>query len=146
MNSPEPSHPTWRPVRWLFEAPSEPLTALRIIGWWELRRIPYNLVIGAFGIVSLVVFFASISTSGHLQPGEDAIEPLMLMATPFLVNVCYTAGWLVDASARFVLPSLSPRFTVFLFRLGLGFSFIVISLPTVIWGIHRLLQLIHVLR
>jgi hypothetical protein len=134
-----------RPIQWLFESPSEPVTALRVIGWWELRRIPYNFAIGAFGIVSLLIFFVSISASGHLQPGDDAIEPLALFAAPFVANVCYTAGWLLDIPLRYIRPSLSPGFTPLLFCLGLGFSFVVISLPAIFWSGYRLLQILRFL-
>jgi len=134
------------PIRWLFVAPHEPLTALRIVGWWELRRIPFNLVIGLFGVFAFAIFATSIYSAGVLQPGEDAVEPFALLLAPIAANICYTAGWLVDAPLRFIRPSLSPRFTPLLFRLGLGFSLFVISLPAVIWGGYRLLQLLHVLR
>lgn len=130
-------------IRWLFAAPLEPVTALRVVGWWELRRIPFNLVIGVFGIFAFAVFATSIYSAGVLQPGEDAVEPFALLLAPIAANLCYTAGWLVDASMRFIWPSLGPRFTPLLFRFGLGFSLFVISLPAVIWGGYRLLQLLH---
>ncbi len=135
-----------RLLRWLFAAPPEPVTALRVVGWWELRRIPFNFVIGGFGIFAFVIFSISIYSAGVLQPGEDAVEPFALLLAPIVANLCYTAGWLVDAPLRWIRPSLSPRFTPLLFRLGLGFSLFVISLPAVIWGGYRLLQLVHVLR
>ena len=134
------------PTRWLFATPAEPVTALRVVGWWELRRIPFNLVIGVFGLVAFAVFATSIYSAGVLQPGEDAIEPFALLLAPIAANLCYTLGWLVDAPLRLIRPSLSPRFTPLLFRLGLGFSLFVISLPAVLWGGYRLLQLLHVAR
>jgi len=136
----------FRPIRWLFATPSEPVTALRVIGWWELRRIPYNIIVGAFGILCLIIFFVSIEATGHLQPGEDAVEPMALCLAPFAVNFCYTAGWLLDAPLRLLRPSLSARLTPLLFALGVGFSLCVVSLPAVFWGGYRLLQLLHVLR
>ena len=134
------------PIRWLFADPPEPVTALRVIGWWELRRIPYNVIVGGFGAVCLVVFFVSIQAGGHLQPGEDAVEPMALCFAPFAVNFCYTAGWLVDAPLRVLLRSLSPRFTPILFAVGLALSLCVVSLPAVYWGGYRLLQLLQIIR
>ena len=136
---------TLHPIRWLFAAPCESVTALRIVGWWELRRIPFNLVVGIFGIFAFTVFFMSICSAGVLEPGEDAVEPMALFLVPIAANLCYTAGWLVDVPLRFIRPSLSPRFTPLLFCLGLGFSLFVISLPAIIWGTYRLLQLLHFL-
>jgi hypothetical protein len=119
---------------------------LSVVSWWEARRIPYNVIVGALGLVSLVVFFVSISTSGRLQPGEDAVEPIALLFAPIAANVCYTAGWLVEVPLRFVRPSLCPGFTAHLFRLGIAFSLFVISLPAVIWGGYRLLQIVPLVR
>jgi hypothetical protein len=134
------------PIRWIFAAPPEPITALRVIGWWELRRIPYNIIVGGFGVICLIVFFTCIQASGTLQPGEDAEEPLALIFAPFAVNFCYTAGWLVDAPLRLLRRSLTPRFTPLLFAIGLGFSLFVVSLPAVYWAGYRVLQLLHVIR
>jgi hypothetical protein len=131
---------------WLFAPPREPVTALRLIGWWELRRIPFNIIIGVFGIICLAIFFVSIDTSGTLQPGEDAVEPPALFIAPFAANICYTAGWLVDAPLRVVRPAIRPQFSPWLFRFGLGFSLFIISIPAVFWGGYRVLQLMHVLR
>jgi hypothetical protein len=119
------------------------------VAWWERRRLTYNLVIGAFAVVCFVVYCISLSSTGVLEPGEDVVEPLALMAIPFvvlLINICYTAGWLLDAPLRFFVPSLSSRFTSWLFILGFAFSLLVVSFPAVFWGGYRLLQLLHILR
>lgn len=134
------------PIRWLFSAPLEPVTALRVVGWWELRRIPFNLIVGIVGVCAFAVFATSIYSAGVLQPGEDAVEPMALLLAPIAANICYTAGWLVDAPLRFVRPSLSPRFTPLLFRIGLGISLFITTLPAIIWGGYRLLHLLHVTR
>jgi hypothetical protein len=133
------------PFRWLFGAPSPPIP-LRIIAWWELRRIPYNIIVGGYGVICLIISFVCITTSGTLQPGEDAEEPLALLFAPFAINFCYTAGWIVDAPLRFFFPGLSPRFTPLLFSLGLAFSLLIATLPAAYWGGYRLLQLLHVIR
>lgn len=118
----------------------------RVVLWWEVRRIPYKILVGLYGTFCLVIFFLSITTSGHLQPGEDAVEPMALFAAPIGVNVCYTLGWLVEVPARVLSPSLSPRFSPFLLKLGIGLSAFLISMPAVLWGGYRLLQMAHVLR
>jgi hypothetical protein len=128
---------------WIFQPPGKPVTPGEVILWWEARRIPYNLIVFGYGIVAFIVFLVSLSTSGHLKPGEDAFEPLALLVAPFAVNFCYTLGWLVDAPLRLLFPSLTPRFTPLLFWMGLGFSLLLISIPAVGWGGYRLLQLLH---
>ena len=136
--------PFRRLFRWLFAPPQPPVTTWRIVAWWELRRIPYNLILAAFGWLALTIFFVSIYGSGHLQPGEDAVEPFALLLAPIAANICYTAGWLLDAPLRLVRPALSPMLTPRLFGAGLAFSLLVISIPAVLWGGYRLLQLVHV--
>ena len=133
-------------IKWLFASPREPVTPLRVVGWWELHRIPYNLIVAVFGVFSFAIFATSIYSSGHLQPGEDAVEPFALLLAPIAINIAYTAGWLVDAPLRLLRPTLSPGFTPLLFIVGLAFSLVVISIPAVLWGGYRLLQLLHVAR
>ena len=128
-------------------APQPPsVSRWRVILWWEARRIPYNILVGLYGAFCLVIFFWSITASGHLKPGEDAVEPMALLAAPFGVNLCYTLGWLVEVPARTLSPSLSPRFSPLLLKLGIGLSIFLISIPAVFWGGYRLLQLAHVLQ
>jgi len=104
--------------------------------------LPFNVVIGAYGIVCLIVFFWAIGTSGHLQPGEDAVEPIALLAAPFGINALYTFGWLVEVPARLLVPDLTPRFGPLLLRLGMGLGLALISLPAVFWAGFRFLQMI----
>ena len=72
---------------WFLGVSEQPQTWLAIIGWWELRRIPYNLIVGGVGFISLLLFFLFINLAHELQPGEDAIEPLALLAAPVLLNI-----------------------------------------------------------
>jgi hypothetical protein len=97
-------------TNWLFSRSDADTRWWRVIAWWELRRIPFNIIIGAYGIACLAVFFWAITTSGHLSPGEDAVEPMALMAAPFVINILYTLGWVVEIQLRVAYPSLSPQF------------------------------------
>jgi hypothetical protein len=130
---------------WLFAPQRIPVPWWRVILWWELRRIPFNLLIGFYGIVCLVLFYWAITTSGQLQPGEDAEEPLALILAPFAANACYTLGWLLELPMRFFIPELSPMFSPVLLKLGIGISFFIISVPAVFWVGYRVLQFAHVL-
>lgn len=66
---------------WLFANPNTDRW-WRAVVWWELRRIPFNVVIGTYGFICLMIFFWAIVTSGQLQPGEDAVEPIALFLAP----------------------------------------------------------------
>ena len=120
---------------WMFDSEKPGAKWWQVILWWEKRRIPYNILIGAWGIVCLVVFFVAIVNSRELKPGEDAVEPLALMAAPFVINACYTLGWLVEIPVRAMFPGMQPRERIGprLMKAGVGLSLIGASLPAVIW-------------
>jgi hypothetical protein len=69
-----------------------------IVRWWELRRIPYNFIVGLVGLVSI----AALEYLGDalLPRGEDAVEPLMLLfgtaAYGIACNAAYTLGWISE--------------------------------------------------
>ena len=92
---------------WLFASPHEPGSSWRVVAWWELRRIPFNVIVGVYGALCFVTFLWAITTSGQLQPGEDAVEPLALLAAPIGINVLCTRGWLVEVPAR-LLARVGP--------------------------------------
>jgi hypothetical protein len=107
-----------------------PRSMWEIVRWWEIRRIPYNLLIGSTGILSLVlmVFFGSMA----VKAGDDFEEPMGLIffsvAFAITANVCYTAGWIVDLVLHRGEPSRK------LFRVGLIFSTVLALLPG-LWAI-----------
>ena len=136
---------TLRSLAWLFANPEEPVSLDGVFGWWEARRLPVNLIVGTYGILCLVIFFAAVTTSGRLPPGEDAVEPLALIAAPIVVNVLYTLGWVVEVTSRTLEPGLSPRFGPRLLKLGIGFGLLLITVPAALWAGCRLLQVVGVL-
>jgi len=113
--------------------------------WWEARRIPFNLIVGLYGVVCLLAFFWAITTSVHLQAGEDAVEPLALLAAPIGINLLYTLGWLVEVPSRLVISDLTPQFGPLLLKMGLGLGLLLITLPAAFWIGDRLLQLAGVI-
>ena len=101
---------------------------------------------GAVGLCSLVLFFVFITHSDVLAPGEDAEQPLAIIFAPFLINICYTAGWFVEIISRVLFRERIERLGPLLLKLGFGFSLFVALLPSVYWGIYWLLfsmQIIH---
>lgn len=59
--------------KWLVSPPEKPESWLHTIGWWEIRRIPYNLIVGLLGVVSLTLFFLCIHLAHELEPASTAI-------------------------------------------------------------------------
>ena len=127
--------------RWLISRPKSEMRPLEIIWWWELRRIPYNVIVGMVGAVSLALFLVFIWNSGHLQPGKDAVEPMALFAAPFAVNFCYTAGWVVEL-LLVALKKHEVGCGITMFVAGTVFSLIVVMIPSVIWGVVWLVRVI----
>jgi hypothetical protein len=133
-------------TRWLFAPQGTPSSVWRTLGWWEVRRVPFNLIVGSYGILCLVVFVWGLSTSGRLQPGEDPIEPMALLAAPFVVNALYSLGWLVEIPLHLIAPSASQGIGPILLKLGFALGLGLISVPAAYWGGFRVLQLVGLLR
>ena len=120
---------------WLFLSPGSTAPPWRVILWWEARRIAFNVIVGAYGVLCLAVFSAAIASGGRPRPGEDGVEPLALLAVPIVLNLLYTLGWIVEANARlFFEPGLSPRFGPRLLKLGLGLALILSTIPAASWS------------
>lgn len=132
-----------RTFKWLITVPEGPRTAGHVIVWWEQRRLPYNIIIGVLGTVSLLLFYFFILSCDVLRPGEDAVEPLALLITPFLVNIAYTAGWIVEILCKPLIPKHNEKMIgPALLVLGFSFSIIVVSLPSLFWGISWFAHLV----
>jgi type III secretory pathway component EscT len=128
-----------RIVGWLFASPKSP-RPWNVLVWWEARRLPFNLIVGAYAGVCFAVFAWAITTSGHFQRGEDVVEPILLIAAPFAINALYTLGWLLELSVQCVAPSLSTRFGPTLLKVGLVLGLFLITLPAGLWAGYRFLQ------
>jgi len=125
---------------WYFATPKEPRPWYEVIWWWEVRRIPYNLVVGFVGFIGLLLFFLFIALAHELKPGEDAVEPLALMAAPFAINIAYTAGWMAELLLRIVWRERSAILGPSLLKLGLSFSLVIELLPAIVWCIIWLVR------
>jgi hypothetical protein len=125
----------------MFSPPEEIDFPDGVIAWWEARRRPFNVIVGAYGVVCLALFCLAITLNGHLKPGDDAVEPLALIAAPFVVNLLYTFGWVVENMARSLGPELSPCFGPRLLKLGLGSGLALITLPAALQAGCLVLQM-----
>lgn len=131
-------HATEYPVRventplvdFLFPAPAERRPA-SIIAWWEKRRLPFNLVVGGSGLVTLGL--AAISSALPPAPGGPASALFPILAYGALANICYTLGPATEIAlhkvwGRRVLPA-GPV----LFRAGLVLSVgLTLVIPTIL--------------
>jgi hypothetical protein len=87
----------------LFDVPAEPRTAGSIFEWWEYRRLPFNVVVGASGLIFLL-YLACITT------GPSILITTFMYA--LFANICYTLGapseLLFRACLRSIFPSSGP--------------------------------------
>ena len=130
--------PLQKIFQWLFFVPEAEHSVIRIVTWWEKRRIPYNLIVGVTGVISLLLFFLFITKSGELKPGEDAIEPMALFMAPIFMNLGYTLGWIVEVTFRLFRRRQFRRISRELFQAGLFLSVAVVILPSAFWFLRFL--------
>ena len=113
-------------TEFLFPAPAR-RTVGGIVGWWERRRLAYNVAVGAGGLVTLGAAYVQAALLGF-EP------PPLLAAAAFGVaaNVCYCLGPAAEIAVeklfgRSVLPT-GPA----LYRMGLTFSVGLALFPTLL--------------
>jgi hypothetical protein len=130
-----------------------PATSAReAIGWWETRRIPFNLIVGIAGILSIVfVCFVGLG-SYFLFDGDFAIPPPLFAAFGVLLygiaaNVFFTGGWLAELIVRKIWPVEADRFATLSFSLGLIFSVALTLTPAIVFATAGIFGLVrHLLR
>ena len=129
-------------AEFLFPAPAR-RSVLGILQWWEGRRLKYNLIVGASGVLSL----AMVRIFTWMPPNHMAFPiPLgVVIAFGVAANICYTFGPAVEIAAekawgRKALP-IGPA----LFRMGLTFSLGLTQMPTLIAGFSGAIRLLQAL-
>lgn len=116
----------------LFPAADYRRTTVSLLNWWESRRVTFNLVVGATGVVTLIV----IRAISWMPPGVPMIfDWRPIAAYGVLANVCYTFGFAVEATAQRIFGDKCPAIGPVLFRQGLAFSVGLTLLPILIVSI-----------
>ena len=123
-------------VEALYPLPDFRRTPLSMLRWWESRRLFYNKVVGAAGLVSLAGFsIISLLPPHPIRIGWELL--VMPVVYGILANGCYSLGWIADVLARRVWGRQAPDLGPLLFRQGLIFSVGLTLLPlllaTLIW-------------
>jgi hypothetical protein len=113
----------------LFPLPALRRTPVGILTWWESRRLIYNVIVGATGLVTLGI----IGAISLIPPGiglRNLLPPLpVVLAYGVLANVCYTFGPLVEIGLQRLWKERVPPVGPALFRQGLAFSVGLTLLP-----------------
>jgi hypothetical protein len=118
-----------------------------VIGWWETRRIPYNLIVGSAGILTCIaiaivgmgsyIFFNS--DFGLPDPPLFAIFGVILYG--ILANVCFTGGWVAELIVQRIWPEEANRFATTSFSLGLILSVLLTLTPAILVGVGGIFSL-----
>ena len=130
-----------RLVRFLYPAPAHRRTFGGILKWWESRRLPYNVIVGVSGALTMSIATVFAQLIGQPMAVAQVLTPVLPIA--IMANVCYTLGPLTEWSlhklwGREVLP-VGPH----LFRAGLILSTGVIFLiPTLLLGFGLVLWVV----
>jgi hypothetical protein len=124
----------------LYPSPA-PRKTWGIIRWWESRRLHYNLIVGAAGLVSLGAFSFLMSIPPFAHNLVFSWAPIIGFG--LLANVCYllgpTAEILIEKLFRGKILPTGPA----LFRMGLTFSVGLAMLPTLMAGIEWTLRFLR---
>ena len=127
-------------TEFLFPAPAQ-RTVGSIVGWWEKRRLAYNVIVGGAGVFSAT--FASVITAigPNAHPwGLIPWQPVALFAV--LANICYLLGptveTLVEKLSRGTVLPTGPV----LYRMGLTFSVGLAMLPVLLMTIDFLFRIV----
>lgn len=127
-------------TEFLFPAPAK-RTAGAILGWWEKRRLPFNLAVGAAGLASLGWIWVAegiLSGGSFLRLGSLPWQPVVAFGV--LANVCYLLGPTVEILieklwGREVMPT-GPV----LYRMGLTFSVGLALLPGMVMTVSFVIR------
>jgi hypothetical protein len=130
----------------LFPLPAVRRTTLGILTWWESRRLLYNIIVGATGIVTLgVIAVAELIAppKGHSLFSESALIPVLIYGA--LANMCYTLGPIVEIALERTWKDLVLPIGPALFRQGLTFSIGLTLLPIPMVIFMEMARLVHFL-
>jgi hypothetical protein len=119
-----------------------------IIVWWESRRIPYNLIVGATGVVSAIVICLTGLVSAHLAgdaigvSGSPLFEIFAVIIYGIMANICFTCGWVLELFSRRIWGARAEAFGEMAFTWGMLGSVLLTLVPAAIvvgFGAYRII-------
>lgn len=130
------ARPAWLKTSTLCGRDAPITTNWQAIGWWESRRVPYNLIVGSAGILS-ALFVGLFGIASHFFLRGDWPVPtgfafIGIVAYAAVANVLFTGGWLSELVVRQLWPQEADRFATLSFTLGLQFSVLLTITPAIL--------------
>jgi hypothetical protein len=132
-----------RLVSVLFPEPALYRSPLKLWKWWETRRLTYNLVVGAAGLVTIGVVQLALILPGHIGP--PVFPWPVVVAYGIAANVCYSFGWLAESVLQRWLARETYGLGPALYRHGLVFSVGLTLFPAVLISIGSIARIISLL-
>jgi hypothetical protein len=111
------------------------------IMWWERRRIPFNAIVGAAGVLTgvsmtmLLLLFALVFHIPWDIPDPPIFVGFGVLLYGFAANVCYTLGWVTELLVRAVSPTRADRYALRAFTSGIALSVGLTLLPILPWTV-----------
>jgi len=137
-------------VLWRRDSPIN--SAREAIGWWEARRVPFNLIVGITGIITCIVVSVVGLGAEILFQSEFGLPDPPLFALigvviyGLLANVCFTGGWILELIVRKAWPQEADRFATLSLSLGVIFSVLLTLAPAIVVGAGGFYKLLKHLR
>lgn len=128
-------------TRLLFPAPAEVRSTGAILRWWESRRLTFNVIVGATGVVTLGAM-KLIALTPPLSMNLPVFWP-GIVAYGVFANLFYSLGFATEAAMQRAWHEETPRVGPALFRQGLVFSVGLTLFPVALMGINWSFQLLR---
>lgn len=131
---------SFRATHWLFRDNQHSDSIGKIIAWWEIRRIPYNILVGLVGVVSLAVNLELwenyVKLPTEIEGGPGPLVSVLVFGV--LANIFYTSGWVFEAIYKAIRHHGSNILGRRLFICGLVFSLLLAALPGILMAIEAI--------
>lgn len=129
-------------AQWLM-APRAGKGLSRVLIWWEVRRIPYNIVVLPFGLIGLVFESVMLDLCFPVRAADVEVIPFIeIMLGAITVNICYCAGCGLEIIATLCCEERARKIAPYLWLVGIGFSICMCMLPGLaelaLFTVHRL--------
>jgi hypothetical protein len=130
-----------RLVAVLFPEPTLRRSPLALVRWWESRRLTFNVVVGATGLVTMSVLVVGVFLPMGIPFTE--LPWRAVIAYGVAANVCYSFGWIAESALERWLGRETYGAGPALFRHGLVFSTGLTLFPVVMAGLFWLQKVVH---
>ena len=114
----------------------------RVVAWWEIRRLAFNLIVGVTGLLTCAMAMGIALFSEKRYgvpiglPDPPIIALLSILAYGVGANLCYTGGWVVECLMRAGRGrEKADAFAEIAFAAGLAFSILLTLLPIALFAV-----------